>query len=274
MHTSQAPYRELFDAIVSYQGTNLYADLLQPWCVNSIAVKAWLNNFAANSRSSIPNASIEDLWQLYALSRVNDLLISRLRNENAQIASTEVEISTSNYLDFMRSLGLEIANSREFSPFYHEIVEVIQDEPQHAEITVVAILWDALVLGNMMFSRAGTCVAGGVANINKSIAETSTLYWTYQRPKRRCQDSSYGWGSNSQWRTTFRRDYKIDGDIYYNVDGKNNLNLGQSHNDELELSEQIELVKHRCFITVDKPDDDLFPYSDRYYQALQGNELA
>ena len=260
MHTSQAPYRELFEAIASYRGTNLYADLLQPWCVNAIAVKAWLNNFAANSRSSIPNASIEDLWQLYALSRVNDLLLSRLRNEN-------VEISNSNYLNFMRSLGLEVANSKEFSPFYHEIVEVIQDKQQHAEITVVAILWDALMLGNMMFSRAGTCVAGGAANVNKSIAETSTLYWTYRRLNRRCQDISYGWGSNSQWRTSFRRDYKIDGDIYYNVDGKNNLNLGQCQNDELELSEQIELVKHRCLITVAKPDGDLFPYSDRYTET-------
>ncbi|KJH71739.1 hypothetical protein UH38_10085 [Aliterella atlantica CENA595] len=268
MHISQAPYRELFDAIASYQGTNLYADLLHPWCANAIAVKAWLNHFAANSRSSIPNASIEGLWQLYALSRVNDLLLSRLRDENAENASTKVEISNSNYHEFMRSLGLEVAISREFSPFYHEIVEVMQDKQQHAEITVVAILWDALMLGNMMFSRVGTCLAGGIANINKSIAETSTLYWTYQRPNRRCQDSSYGWGSNSQWRTSFRRDYKIDGNIYYNVDGKNNLNLGQSQDEELELLEQIELVKHRCFITVAKPDDDLFPYSDRYYQTV------
>ncbi|BAY07800.1 hypothetical protein [Calothrix sp. NIES-2098] len=272
MHISQAPYRELFDAILSYQGTDLYSEILLPWSKNAKAIKAWLKNFAARSGSPIPEASIEDLWQLYALSRVNDLLIQHLCDRNTEIATSEAEITNSNYLEFMRSLGFEVVKAKEFSPFYHEIVRAIQDEEPHAEITVVSTLWDSLVLGDMMFSRAGTCVAGGRANINKSIAEESTLYWTYRRKTRKCQDLSYGWGSNSQWRTSFRRDYKINNLIYYNVDGKNDLNLGECDRtelDDLELQERIELVKHRCFVTVNKPHEDLFPYNDRYCEIQQ-----
>ncbi|OUL20894.1 hypothetical protein [Nostoc sp. 106C] len=271
MHISQAPYRELFDSILSYQGTDLYSEILHPWCANAMAIKAWLSDFATRSGSPIPEASIEDLWQLYALSRINDLLIWHLRDEDTEIGSG-AEITSGNYLEFMRSLGFEVVTSRQFSPFYHEIVQVIQDEHRYPEITVISIFWDSLMLGDMIFSRAGACVAGGIANINKSIAEKSTLYWTYRRKTRKCQDLSYGWGSNSQWRTSFRRDYKINNFVYYNIDGKNDLNLGQCENaesDDLELQERIELVKHRCFITVNKPDDDLFPYDDCYCEALQ-----
>ncbi|OUL33523.1 hypothetical protein BV372_16050 [Nostoc sp. T09] len=271
MHISQALYRELFDSILNYQGTDLYSDILHPWCANAMAIKAWLSDFAARSGSPIPKASIEDLWQLYALSRVNDLLIWHLRDRDTEIGTSRAEITSSNYLEFMRSLGFEVVTSREFSPFYHEIVKVIQDEQPYAKITVINTFWHSLVLGDMMFSRAGACVAGGITNIEKSIAEQSTLYWTYRRKSRKCQDLSYGWGSNSQWRTSFRRDYKINNFVYYNVDGKHDLNLGQCKNaesDDLELQERIELVKHRCFITVNKPHDDLFPYNDRYCEKL------
>jgi hypothetical protein len=237
-----------------------------------MSIKAWLSNFSIRRGSPIPEASIEDLWQLYALSRVNDLLLLRLRCGDTEIDTSGAEITSRNYLNFMRSLGFKVVTPTEFSPFYHEIVKVIQDEQQHTEITVASTLWDCLMIGNMMFSRAGTCVTGGIANIKKLIAEESTLYWTYSRKNRRCQDLSYGWGSNSQWRTSFRRDHKIDDVIYYNVDGKNDLSLGQcekAESDDLEFQERIELVKHRCFITVDKPHDDLFPYNDRYCEAIQ-----
>ena len=170
----------------------------------------------------------------------------------------------------MRSLGFEPVTPIEFSPFDCEIVEVIPDEQQDADITVISLFWPGFMLGNMMFSRAGTCVTGGGTNINKSIAETSTLYWAYTRKNRPYQDLSHGWGHNSQWRTSFRRDYKIGQIIYDNVDVENNLNLGQfqkENMDDLELEERIELLKHRCFITVNKPHDDLYPYDDFYYET-------
>ncbi|GET43256.1 hypothetical protein [Microseira wollei] len=78
------------------------------------------------------------------------------------------------------------------------------------------------------------------------------------------------WGSNSQWRTTFRRDYRIGNLLYYNVDGEKNLHLAQSdsqEDDSLELHERLELLKHRCFITVNKSHDDLYPYRDSYCEA-------
>lgn len=271
MHICQAPYRELCDSIHNYQGTNLYCEVLYPWLENAVSIKAWLSDFATRNGSPIPEASYEDLFELYALSRVNELLILRFQpGQSARFSWLGPEITIKQYIEFMQCLGFDPVTATEFSPFDCEIVEVIQDKQPNAKISIVKTLWPGLMLGKMMFSRSGTCVTGGDININKFIAETSTLYWAYQRKNRPYQDLSHGWGSNSQWRTRFRRDYRIGNLLYYNVDGEKNLNLAEDNSeddDSLELHERLELLKHRCFITVNKPDDDLFPYCDSYCEA-------
>ena len=62
-----------------------------------------------------------------------------------------------------------------------------------------------------MFSRAGVAVCGGKDYIQPEIAMSSTIYWAFRRKYRPYSDLSHGWGSNSQWRTSFRRDYRIGG---------------------------------------------------------------
>ena len=271
MDICQAPYRELHHSILNYKGTNLYFEVLYPWLENAVSIKAWLHDFATRNGSPIPEASYEDLFQLYALSRVNELLLLRFQYGQADGSSwLEPKITIEQYTEFMESLGFESVTSSEFSPFYHEILEVIQDKNQKTKISIFKRFWPGFMLGNMMFSRSGTCVTGGALNINKSIAEASTLYWAYRRKNRPYQDLSHGWGSNSQWRTRFRRDYRIGNLLYYNVDGENNLHLAQCNSDKddsIELQERLELLKHRCFVTVNKPHDDLFPYRDSYCEA-------
>jgi hypothetical protein len=80
-----------------------------------------------------------------------------------------------------------------------------------------------------------------------------------------------GWGSNSQWGTTFRRDYQDDETYYYNVDGSKDILFPTKKDDflipeheSLTQTERIELLVNRCFVLTDKPDVNLWPYHDRY----------
>lgn len=92
------------------------------------------------------------------------------------------------------------------------------------------------------------------------------IYWAYTRSNRPSQDLSYGWGSNSQWRTSFRFDFKLSNGFLYNAAARFDLTRVNSavqeelSKDGLFTEEARELLKYRHFITSHKRDDDLFPY--------------
>ncbi|WP_437983864.1 hypothetical protein [Sorangium sp. So ce117] len=175
-------------------------------------------------------------------------------------------ISRAEYVAFAEALGLTIAETSSFSPFYHEIVEVEYADDRRQPVSIASYAWPCLMLGDLLFSRAGARVRGGSEIIRKDIAESSTMYWTYRRKNRPVQDLSHGWGSNSQWRTAFRRDYRSGQTLCYNVDGKRDLGALEStaeDDDGLTREERVELLTNRCFIFTMKPHDDLWPYDDR-----------
>ena len=98
----------------------------------------------------------------------------------------------------------------------------------------------------------------------KEVAERSTLYWAFARNNRPTEDLSNGWGSNSQWRTSFRRDYELDGTLYYNVDAKDSPG---AFDPELDDAERLELLRHRCFVTCTKRSDDRLPWHFRHSES-------
>jgi hypothetical protein len=63
-------------------------------------------------------------------------------------------------VSFAESLGLSVAEPRSFSPFYHEIVAVEQADNEDQPVTLLSTFWPCLLLGNMLFSRAGARVSG------------------------------------------------------------------------------------------------------------------
>ncbi len=212
---------------------------------------------------------MEDLWRLYALGRVNEVLLLRFQRGRAEGTDWPgPKVSLDEYVWFAESLGMTVAGSQSFSPFYHEIVEVAQADNEEQPVTVLSTFWPCLMLGDMLFSRAGVRVSGGSRFVHKEIAESSTLYWAYRRKNRPYQDLSHGWGSNSQWRTAFRRDYRVGQGFYYNVDGKHDLGASEpaeEDRDDLTREERIELLTNRCFVTTMKPHCDLWPYDDRFH---------
>jgi hypothetical protein len=176
-------------------------------------------------------------------------------------------ISQDEFVDFSRRVGFEVIYPDLFSPFYHEIVALSPSTDIDQPFRVLNYHWPCLMLGPLLFMRAGVSVSAGVQVANPSVASTSKLYWAHRRKNRLCHDLSYGWGSNSSWRTAFRRDYLLDGIYYFNVDGDvdlSTLSAGAAGDERLSPAERVELVTHRCFVHSTKNSDDLFPYDDRY----------
>ena len=183
-------FRWLFGTIRDYEDRSLYDDLLLPWLHANADCANWLRLFAGTSGSLIPVASREDLWDLYALSRVNDRLLLPYQPDRRGWPVPVVSISE--YTAFMTALGFRVVEAARFSAFLHEIVEVEQSDEIDREIGLLTEFWPALMLGPMLFSRAGVGVVGGMRHVSKAVAENSTLYWTYARRNRPCSDLSHG----------------------------------------------------------------------------------
>ena len=121
-------------------------------------------------------------------------------------------------------MGFRVPQAHDFHPFLYEILSVQARTLAEDPIQITAQEWPPLMLGTMIFCRGGTVVSGGSSHVVKEFAERSKMYWTYWRKDRTCDDLSHGWGSNSQWRTRFRRDYQSPDVFYFNIDGDKSLN--------------------------------------------------
>ncbi len=258
-------FRDLFDGILRYEQNSLFHDVLQPWVAKAQRAVADFARFRSRSLYDPRDEAAQvAMWNLYALSRVNDLLLMPF-----QPGAEEIKIATvsrEEYESFFSQIGFTVAASGTFSPFHHEIVQVHPSKDDDEPIGILEQSWPGLMLGEMLFSRSGVAVVGGGNHVIKEVAEQSTLYFTYWRRNRKTNDLSQGWGSNSQWRTSFRRDYETGGMWIYNANGKCLLNgqlMPEEDRDGLTQEERMELCKNRCFIVTSKQNDDLWPFDDR-----------
>jgi hypothetical protein len=212
----------------------------------------------------------EELWELYALSRVNDYLL--LAYQGSPLCTPKVPLAT--YVQFFRALGLGPFEEPVFSSFYHEIVEAEAAPPEDEAAEIGRVFWPGLRFGDLLFSRAGVRVRAPVRLIDPRTAPYSTLYFAHRRLRRATEDQSQGWGHNAQWRTAFRRDYEEAGQVYFNVDGSIDISgdvsgperAGGPTRDDLNAvlpgAARRELLMHRCRVTGDGSGRDLWPYDD------------
>jgi hypothetical protein len=211
------------------------------------------------------------LWELYALSRVSDVLLLPFQpHDPASSTWAGPAISAEERRLFFGALGMTLITQATFCPFFHEVVEVEQAPDDDEPIAVLEERWPGFLLGQLLFCRAGVRVRGGRRHILKDVAEQSTLYWTFRRRYRPVEDLSHGWGSNSQWRTAFRRDYLDATHFCYNVDGRWPVdqpapaNRPPAARDELSLEQRIELLTNRCFVRSAAAHTEQWPYNDTY----------
>lgn len=231
MWLSQAPYRELLEAMWDCEDADLEATLLRPWADRHGEQVRRLLDWAQARGGRWPQHDPEFCAQLYALSRVEQVLTFRRK---------------SNWLE---TLGLVPFQPEEFHPFYCEIVLV---EESHTPTAIVAVEWPGWRAGNLLLARAGCHVKSN--SMRRHTAESSVMYWAYRRARPH-EDESFGWGSSSQWATSMRRDYELGDSLYYNVDAPNHPT------DE----HRIELVRHRCYLIEELPWD--YPYRDGYRES-------
>jgi hypothetical protein len=260
MHIDQQPYRQLHDSILEYPGDALFDDVVRPWIRGADGERRWLDGLRGRPGAPVPAMATEELWRLYALSRVLQLLQLPLAPRAADPAWTVAPVDRADYLRFADALGLEVAEHAGFHPFYHEVVTVDELGDPDAPPGVAEAYWPGHRLGPLLIARAGCRVAAGRRLLRKEVAEGSTLYWAYARNGRPVDDLSAGWGGNSQWRTSFRRDYALDARLHYNVDARPSRGGGAAVDGDLGAGERAELLRHRCFITCPKPSDDRWPY--------------
>ena len=120
-------------------------------------------------------------------------------------------------------------------------------------VTVTELVWPVLMLGQLVFSRAGVKVRAGIDHAERGVADRSPLYWTFLRRHRPPIDRSLGWGHNSQWATDFRRDYRIsDTTCLLNVDVRGDIDANDPADGDLMPlltgPERRALVRHRSLL--------------------------
>lgn len=269
MATSPIPcFRDLYEEINKYRRHLLFWDVLNPWIEKARPAITELSRFKQLSTFDTPyQAAFTSMWNLYALSRVNDRLLLPFQEETKPDRFI-AKVTLAEYADFFAQMGFTLVESNRFSPFHQEIVRVHLSKEHDEQIGVLREIWPGLMFGDRLFSRSGVDVIGGRKHVVKEIAEQSTLYFAHRRLNRKTRDLSQGWGSNSQWRTDFRRDYQFGGTWIYNADGKNFLNaqaVSEQDRDGLSREQRVELCRNRCFIKTSKQDDhDLWPFDDRF----------
>ena len=296
LFNEQIWFGELCLELRNYKGERPYDEIILPRLEQAQNTINSLEKYKLlNSPSNLYEVESEELWQWYALGRLNDYLLMRFQLREDFYRATVHQspewqawmkrvghehflnwegsvISEDQYIEFFDSLGFHSFTNQPYHPFYYEIVEAVETPQLSEEIRVDHVFWPGLMFGNMMFSRAGVRVLFRSCILEKAIAENSRLYFTYWRFRRETADLSHGWGHNSQWRTNFRRDYETVAQYHFNVDGYRALGenhdyrayLNEEEPDDLTMTERIELLVNRCFVSCRKKDIDRWPFDDRY----------
>ncbi|MDN5623820.1 MAG: hypothetical protein L0G96_11845, partial [Acinetobacter sp.] len=211
----------------------------------------------------------EDIWELYALSRVLDLLTLPFQTDNDADDSDwkGPRITVAEYIEFNNLLGLEITTPFSFKPFNCEIIEA---QIGMNDFEIIECNFPAVKLNNLMIKKAGVKILLNPDKFNLNLINKASIYWAFRRKNRKYFDLSQGWGSNSQWRTDLRLDIETENSYIYNVTGKFNLNsptielMEELNQQDLELNEAVELTVFRHFMKCTKDDSDLFPYYFRF----------
>ncbi|MGW4380178.1 hypothetical protein [Kitasatospora sp. NPDC004531] len=248
--------RELYKSLVRMESDGPARPLLDAWQARVLpAYPAWLARAAAFDTFSALSARDADLLEceLFALARVSDAMTLGFQPPYDGREANDrpwLDPDREQYLGFFATLGMtEVGAADGFDPFLHEIAELVPAEDPDAPIELLDVLWPGLFLGELLFTRAGVRVRAGAHVAEPGWADTSPLYWANRRRGRRPVDLSHGWGSNSQWSTSHRMDFRTaDGDRWNVVRDPERVSDHCVERHAMTLAEAESLVKHRCLL--------------------------
>ncbi|MFW2104579.1 hypothetical protein [Acinetobacter guillouiae] len=257
-----------FETILDFKAEDFFESVIKKWIVEN-DYKNYISNIS-NKISGRKNELLqEDIWELYALSRVLDLLTLPFQTDNDADDSDwkGPRITVAEYIEFNNLLGLEITTPFSFKPFNCEIIEA---QIGMNDFEIIECNFPAVKLNNLMIKKAGVKILLNPDKFNLNLINKASIYWAFRRKNRKYFDLSQGWGSNSQWRTDLRLDIETENSYIYNVTEKFNLNsptielMEELNQQDLELNEAVELTVFRHFMKCTKDDSDLFPYYFRF----------
>ncbi|WP_433231009.1 hypothetical protein ACQP2H_03385 [Micromonospora sp. CA-248260] len=242
----------LFEPTLDYSGSAWARDVLDPWVAAHSSILAALRQVGEPRMAAVALAH-EDLWTLYALSRVMDLLILPGQPPATDPGDPTDWLPASAYRRFVAAIGGTFPAGEGFHPFLHEIVEVEPADDPQASPVLAGQWWPGCLVGSLLLMRGGVRVRAGADHLDPGLAATSTLYWAWRRRYRQVADLSHGWGSNSQWRTGFRRDYRLADRLVYNADAA--LDPTPPRPGGPDPSTDVDLLRYRCSTLIDHGDD-------------------
>lgn len=261
--STELSIRDLYHKIPKYKGDKILTELIKPWLQQN-GYREYLHALPISKEMSDG-----DNWELYALSRVLDVLTLTDRPDGYTEAFDRDEplLTRNEYIELVQFLGFEIDWPKHYDPFHCEIATAVAGR---ANFEIVDCIHPAIKLKNLMIKRSPVTITLKPEDYDLNRINNAMLYWTFRRSNRKTTDLSEGWGSNSQWRTEFRMDIETEQSYIYNL--KNTLDLNELNeetitelkNQNLTVAEAIELVVHRQFIACTKEDKDLFPYEFKY----------
>ncbi|PKV90151.1 hypothetical protein [Streptomyces sp. TLI_146] len=258
--TETAAPRRLFNALESYERHDAFAEVLEPWLRSSGAgLRERLAPLAVYGAWRRESYEFGDLLELaYALLRVNDVLLLGFQPDLPPGAEQVLKhylhmkrewprITLDQYLTLFTALGMTPVGQGAFDPFWHEIVSVEQAKDPDTPITVTATVWPGLMFGELLFSRAGVRVRAGTSHAVAGVADRYPVHGVFIRRHREAICGSEFCGSNSQWKTDFRRDYRTATADHFNVDGEKDID-GPGEEPHMTPEERRDLLRHRGLV--------------------------
>ncbi|WP_316761290.1 hypothetical protein [Streptomyces herbicida] len=268
--------RQLFHELLDHEGPDACATVVEPWLTRAgdgyRGLLATAPGVLTAPACDGPDERRRDLvWELYALSRVSDVLLLSFQPPGYD-GWAGPGVTMDQYLGLFARLGaVPFEETAVFDPFRHEIVEVEQADDPDQPVRITEVVWPGLWLGPVLFGRAGVRVRAGVHHAERGVADRSPLYWTFRRRHRPTVDLSQGWGHNSQWRTDFRVDLRTGAGDRVNTEGSAHVDAVEDGTSEALLTpaERRDLLR-RCLVrtpvnaaalaTDPRWAEDLFPF--------------
>ena len=212
------------------------------------------------------------LYQLYAASRVHDILLlahqpgpvtGEVRDLDRALGREQPvfrPVPVGQITRFFAGIGCQPVTEASFDPILHEIITCDAADDPAAPVQVTGQAWPTLMIGELVFARAGVQVRAGSAHAVPGAADRSALHWEYWRRHRTTSDGSFWWGHNSQWKTELRRDYITSRGHVYDFDAFSSSSstrraylTGESARSQL-TADQASFIKNRCQLrTGDEP---------------------
>lgn len=117
--------RQLYATLWEYSGTATYSDVLAPWLEENYDEARWVREFGQRQGSPFPIVKSDDLFRLYALSRVCETLVLGFQRGNFEDRDWPGPVLTADeFIRFVEAIGLTIVRPTRYTPFHHEVVDL------------------------------------------------------------------------------------------------------------------------------------------------------